>query len=541
MNDTISRRKFIGRAIALGAVAGTLTSRDLEAAEVNSDPDFVAQRGRMWNVWPNGSDDHDNLEWALRNTPSGGTVRLFPGVYKVGRTIVVPDFDGKLIGAGAGKTTLTCTDELSYELWEAPGGGKDMGQPKPPSFPRVPIEGSSTRAWPGLILFYKTPLLPGDDPLDRANRIEIRGIRCRGAMIGDDWMFGDEVVSITILNSMDWHTPESAPATTRQDVFFSGIEVDGYKSPEFGVFENSCACLTVLGGMVITDNYNLDGSIDGDALGLANGGLLGVTPAEGDATFSNCVFRNCRLGPGVVGHRDSKLLFQNLVTDGCRGNCLQLIDNSGCSMEVRDCDLFCDSFILPPELTVGGAPDVPSSLGCAVAISGLAAAVGVPQNIKWLSLSIDEEAHDAHPEAGPAGTWRPLGPALAPQPNTLKISDNSCRSSETPNTYCFHIVDLANGAFGTPSVKATVQGNTCKDSETCVSLEHIEQGLVRNNACSSQAFGVELYNTPAADVIGNTFEFPAGEAGCEIRVLVPGEKIDLSRVAPGAGICWVQG
>jgi len=45
-----------------------------------------------------------------------------------------------------------------------------------------------------------------------------------------------ESVCITIINSMDWHDPESAPETTRQDVLFSGFEVDGYKSSQFGPF-----------------------------------------------------------------------------------------------------------------------------------------------------------------------------------------------------------------------------------------------------------------------------------------------------------------
>ena len=56
----------------------------------------------------------------------------------------------------------------------------------------------------------------GEDPAQRANRIEIRDVRCRGAMLGDYWMFGDEALCITIVNSIDWHQPESAPATTLQ-------------------------------------------------------------------------------------------------------------------------------------------------------------------------------------------------------------------------------------------------------------------------------------------------------------------------------------
>jgi len=540
MNNPITRRNFVGQVAALGAAAGGLALPGSLSAEPNPDPARVLKRGRGWLVLPNGVDDQANLEWALRNTEAGGTVKLDPGIYKFGRTVIVPDFDGKLVGAGADKTTITCSDAFSYEVWEAPGGGKDLGEPKPPGYPRIPLEGSSTRTWPALIFFYKTPLRAGEDSADRANRIEVRDIRCRGSMLGEPWMFGDESVCITIINSMDWHDPERAPETTRQDVLFSGIEVDGYTSSEFGPFENSCACVTVLGGLILTDNYNLEGSVDGDAMGPVNGGLLGVTPAEGDVTFSNCTFRNCRLGPGIVGHRDSALVWENIITDGCRGNCLQVFDNSNCRMEVRDSDLFCDSFILPPEWAVGGATDVPSSLGCVVAIQGIAAAFGVAQNLQWLSLARDEAAHVAHPEAGPLGTWRPMGPALAPDPSTLKIRDVACRSSLTPNTYCLHVVDAVNLAFGMSTLDASIKGNACEDSQTCISLEHVDLAEVRNNECSSQAFGVELHNAPNAAVSNNRFDFPPGDPGCEIRVLSLGEKIDLSRVVPGAGACLVQ-
>jgi parallel beta-helix repeat protein len=420
---------------------------------------------------------------------------------------------------------------------QAPGGGKDMGLPKPPPFPRGPIDNSSTLSGPGMILFYKTPLQSGEDPADRANRIEIRDVRCRGAMLGTDWMFGDEVLCFTIINSMDWHNPSSTLETTRQDVLITGVEVDGYKSPALGTFENSCACITVLGSLIATDNYNLEGITDGDAFGLSNGGLLAVVPAEGDVTISNSTFRNCRLGPGVVGYKDGNLLFENLTTDGCRGNCLQLFDNSNCRIVVRDCDLFCDSFILPPELAVGGAMDVPSSVGCVVAVQGAPATVGFSANIQWLTLAADGDAHDAHPEAGPIGTWRGQGPAFLPAPSTLNIVENSCRSSSTPNTYCIHVADLSNGVFGVPSIDPRIRYNECQESETCISLEHVVGGRVRNNDCSSKAFGVELYNSTTARVRNNNFNFPPEVAGCEIRILVPGDKIDLSRVVPGAGNC----
>jgi hypothetical protein len=45
------------------------------------DPVHIIRRARGWKVLPNGDDDHDNLEWALRNTEPGGEVRLVSGVY----------------------------------------------------------------------------------------------------------------------------------------------------------------------------------------------------------------------------------------------------------------------------------------------------------------------------------------------------------------------------------------------------------------------------------------------------------------------------
>ncbi len=475
----------------------------------------------------------------LRNTPRGGTVKLGFGAFKIGSPIVVADFDGVIVGEGAANTTITCTDEYSFEIWEAHGGPKDMGQPKPPPFPRIPMDGSTTNSPPVLFQFYKTPLKPGEIPEDRANKIAISNFRCRGAMIGSPWMFGDEVLCINIVNSIDWHHPDAAPATTRQDVLISGIEVDGYRSSDFGPFENACACITVLGGVVLTSNYNLNGDVDGDAIGAANGGLLDITPADGDVALINCTFRNCRLGPGVVGYKNGRADFADITTDGCRGNCLQIIDISDMLVHVRDCDLFCNSFLLPPDFA-SGATDVPSSLGCVVAIQGMGAAIGFPANIQWLSLAYDPAAHAAHPGAGPFGTWRPRGPAAMPTPSQLRIDNNSCRSSLTENTYCFHVADLSNLAFGYSTIAARIAGNSCADGQTCVSLEHIENGLVLDNKCSSQAVGVELHDSPAVIVKNNAFYFSAGAAGCEILSLSLGDKIDLSRVKPGAGTCATQ-
>jgi parallel beta-helix repeat protein len=122
----------------------------------------------------------------------------------------------------------------------------------------------------------------------------------------------------------------------------------------------------------------------------------------------------------------------------------------------------------------------------------------------------------------------------------LRIVNNSCQSSATANTYCFHIVDAANGAFGYSTVNALVRDNSCRNSETCISLEHVEQARVTDNDCSSQAFGIELYNSMNAIVSDNDFDFPPDVPGCEIRLLMTGEKIDLSRVKAGAGLCVTQ-
>lgn len=549
MATRISRRNFVAKLGVLGAAAGggwALPAAGAGAPDgklaANPDPRYIKPTGRGFRVLPNDVDDHANLEWALRHTPPGGTVKLVTGTYKLGKTVVVPDFDGQVIGEGARRTTITCTDEFNYELWEAPGGGKDQGLPQPQPFPRSPIAGSMTRTAPGLILFYKTPLVAGEDPVDRANRIEVRDVRCRGAMIGSPWTFGDEVLCFTIVNSVDWGNPGSQPQTTRQDVHFSGVEVDGYATEAFPVFGNACACITVLGGLILTDNYNLDGPTDGDALGASNGGLLGVNPAEGNVTFTDCTFRNCRLGPGVVGYRDGTLLFDNIITDGCRGNCLQLFDNSNCRMVVRDCDLFCNSILLPSELTPGGLfDDIPSSLGCVVAFQGTAAAIGFPSNLKWLSLALDPDAHAAHPEAGPIGTWRPLGPTLAPAPSTLRIINNKCLSPGTPNSYCLHVIDAANLAFGLQTISATIRDNQCDGSQTCISVEHVNESRIIDNKCRSLKFGIELHDSLNARTRENRFRFPPGEPGCEIHTLARGEKLDFYRVAPGAGICTSQG
>ncbi len=99
------------------------------------------------------------------------------------------------------------------------------------------------------------------------------------------------------------------------------------------------------------------------------------------------------------------------------------------------------------------------------------------------------------------------------------------------------MADLANLAFGYPTIAARIAGNDCVDSQTCVGLEHIENGLVLQNRCSSQAVGVELHDSAAVIVKNNRFDFAAGVDGCEVLSLSLGDKIDLSRVKPGAGTC----
>ena len=63
---------------------------------------------------------------------------------------------------------------------------------------------------------------------------------------------------------------------------------------------------------------------------------------------------------------------------------------------------------------------------------------------------------------------------------------------------------------------------------------------VSHNDCNSQGFGVELHNTTGADVAGNDFSFRPPSVGCDVRLLTPGDKLDFSRVLPGAGTCEGQ-
>jgi hypothetical protein len=538
MSYPIARREFVG-SVASTAIVGPMLAQQAMAedgSKANPDGVHVISRRWGWLVLPTGGDDHDNLEWALRHTPRGGVVRLVRGTYKVGSPVIVPNFDGILEGAGTQGTTLTCTDELNYELWVNSGGAEKN---RPPDFPRVPIDGSATKSTPGMILFYKRPPEDGDDLSDHANSITVRRIRCRGAMRGEPWAFGDEVLSITVINSIDWADPGVRQVTTRQDFTLSDVDVDGFASGKFGVFGNGCACITALGGLVLTDNYDLQGAV-GDALSFQNGGLLDVTPAQGNVTIERCWFKNCRLGPGVIGYRDGIVRAIGNRTDGCRGNCLQFIDLDNMRVIVRDNHLFCDPIELPDFLTAGAA-GVPSSLGCIVVAQGLTAALGMPYNVQFAALAAKERNPDDPQEFGPKGTWRPQGQASAPRSSNYWVVDNDCVSStDTPNTYCYHLIDVAHLAFQNVALTAVVEKNTCSGSRTCIGLDHVAGALVARNDCESRGFGIELHNCSVVGVRRNRFEFPAGDEACEIRVLQLGDKLDLSRVVEGAGTCVEQ-
>ena len=387
----IDRRGFLRRTGAIAAAGlGATALANAQDWEPSPDPAHLLRRGRGWKVLPTGHDDHDNLEWALRNTATGGTVRLVPGTYKIGSPILVPDFDGRLVGAGAARTTITCTDEFSYELWEAPGGGKDRNEPPPPPFPRRPVEGSTTRSAPALISFYKTPLQPGERPERRANRIEIRDIRCRGAMKGELWAFGDEVLCINIVNSVDWHHPESAPATTRQDVLISGLEVDGYSTPSFGPFENACACVTILGGPILTSNYDLGGDVNGDALGLETADCSASRPRKATSRSDRARSGTAASDPASSVTRTASCSSRISRPTAAAATACRLSTSASRGVSVRGGDLRCDSFILPPELV--GADHYPSTVSAASSRCKAPSRPSVPRRtsagIRWRTIRV---------------------------------------------------------------------------------------------------------------------------------------------------------
>ena len=83
MDRKISRRNFVTKfGVASAAVGGGWLMPKTHARSQpgpqgsNPDPSHIKPKSGGFRVMPNGVDDHANLEWALRNTASGGTVRL---------------------------------------------------------------------------------------------------------------------------------------------------------------------------------------------------------------------------------------------------------------------------------------------------------------------------------------------------------------------------------------------------------------------------------------------------------------------------------
>lgn len=101
------------------------------------------------------------------------------------------------------------------------------------------------------------------------------------------------------------------------------------------------------------------------------------------------------------------------------------------------------------------------------------------------------------------------------------------------------MIDAANLAFGLQTISATIRNNLCDGSQTCISVEHVNESRIIDNKCRSLQFGIELHDSLNSHTRDNEFRFPPG--GCEIHTLARGDKLDFYRVAPGAGICTSQG
>ena len=93
MNRKISRRSFVtnlgvaGAAVGSGWLLPTTDARSQQGPQdSNPDPSHIRPKKGGFRVLPNGVDDHANLEWALRHSAAGGTVRLVAGTYKMGTT-----------------------------------------------------------------------------------------------------------------------------------------------------------------------------------------------------------------------------------------------------------------------------------------------------------------------------------------------------------------------------------------------------------------------------------------------------------------------
>ena len=286
-------------------------------------------------------------------------------------------------------------------------------EPPPPPFPRRPFEGSTTRS--ARVLSTSTDAVATRERRRRANRIEIRDIRCRGAMKGElRWRRGavHQYRQQRGLAPPGERAGHDAPG--RGDI---GLEVDSYSTPSFVL--RDC--------MPASPFWRPDPDVE-----LRFGGRrerrrarprerrTARRHARGRRRHVQIVHvqelpprtRRCRSQEQPLALRENlyRRLPRQLPAD-CRCRQLPGVGARG--------NLRCDSFILPPEL-VGGVTDYPSSLGCVVALQGAFAAVGVPYNVRWHALANDPVAHAAHPEAGPLGTWRPLGPAAAPRGSVFK-------------------------------------------------------------------------------------------------------------------------
>jgi hypothetical protein len=93
----------------------------------NPDPAHVTVSGGDIAITPTGVDDHANIEWAMNNTTTGGTILLDGYDFYLSRCVDVLYFNGTLKGLGRDITTLHMMDgfefsQINYDLldWQAP-------------------------------------------------------------------------------------------------------------------------------------------------------------------------------------------------------------------------------------------------------------------------------------------------------------------------------------------------------------------------------------------------------------------------------------
>jgi hypothetical protein len=109
---------------------------------------FVQQHGRTITVLPTRVDDTANLQCAFDSASSSGpgaTVQLVEGTYKI-RQIVVTNFVGAFIGAGAKKSVLTNLPNIYVN-------------PSPSFGNTLP---SASNPWPVLVSFIDSDFLVSD-------------------------------------------------------------------------------------------------------------------------------------------------------------------------------------------------------------------------------------------------------------------------------------------------------------------------------------------------------------------------------------------